>query len=155
MKLIPLLNKIELVNQLLLKGLDFFYPQFNHIIEPLMTSSLHIIVSARAFFYEMIKEEAKLCRLAPISYINAQDNYQHEATIISKRAKNNGTEGMTLFENHMLWLLKLQRLNSSSKNEKQAYSTLKVYALDHFVRREIAKKIADEAELDDKEATVM
>ena len=62
---------------------------------------------------------------------------------------------MTLFENHLLWLLKLQRMNSSSKIDKDAYSTIKVYALDHFVRREIAKKYADEAELDDQEGNFM
>lgn len=54
-----------------------------------------------------------------------------------------------LYENHLLWLLKLQRLSSSAQETQRRSLTVRVHALDHFVRREVAKKIAEEQAMDD------
>jgi hypothetical protein len=58
-----------------------------------------------------------------------------------------------LYENHILWLLKLQRL-SKSKDDGDSLK-LRIHALDHFVHREISKKIQQEREMDDAEALLL
>jgi len=52
-----LLTKCELINQLLVKGQDLYHACFNNIVEPLMTSSLFLVVSSRAYLHELIKAE--------------------------------------------------------------------------------------------------
>ena len=52
-----------------------------------------------------------------------------------------------------MWLLKLQRLKSADTGAHD--QSLRVHALDHFVRKEIAKKLSEEQEMDDQEAQVM
>lgn len=71
-----------------------------------------------------------------------------ESILLSKKESASGANSMILFENHLLWLLKLQRMQSDRQNSK----SLHVHVLDHFVRRDIAKKLAEEAAMDDVEA---
>jgi len=54
-----------------------------------------------------------------------------------------------IYENQLIWLLKYQRLCSQEDDIQ-----VKVHALDHFIHRDIAKKLAQEQELDDAEALV-
>jgi len=142
------LTKSEQANQLLIKGLDAFYPRFNHILEPLMTCSLHIVVSVRTYLHELIVEDSGLQRLDSLVHIASKENYMRESILLSKKESASGANSMILFENHLLWLLKLQRMQSDRQNSK----SLHVHVLDHFVRRDIAKKLAEEAAMDDVEA---
>ena len=79
-KLIRLLTKCELINQLLIKGQDMYFAHFNNIIEPLMVSSLHLIVGVRHYLYEIIRMDIdpKLTNL--MIGLDSEQCYQKETT---------------------------------------------------------------------------
>jgi len=148
------LTKCELINQLLIRGQDLHYASFNNIVEPLMTSSLLIVVSSRAYLHELVKADVDLQLMDHLVGLESKESYQQETTLQSKRAAGTSQERQILYENHVLWLLKLQRLCSVTSARRKCSLTVRVHALDHFVRREIAKKISQERLMDDMEAQV-
>jgi hypothetical protein len=66
-----LLSKCELINNLLLKGQDLYHPIFNNIMEPLMCSSLYLIVSTKAYF----ETEEK------VNQLETEGNYEGETVL--------------------------------------------------------------------------
>ena len=148
------LTKCELINQLLIRGQDLHYASFNNIVGPLMTSSLLIVVSSRAYLYELVKAEVDLQLMDHLVGLESKESYQQETALQSKRAANTRPERQLIYENHVLWLLKLQRLRSATPTHDKRSIVVRAHALDHFVRREIAKKISEELIMDDEEAQV-
>ena len=119
-----------------------------------MTSSLFIVVSSRAYLYELVKTEVDLQLFDHLVGLESKESYQRETTLQSKRAAGTRPERQLLYENHVLWLLKLQRLCSTTATRDKRSLLVRVHALDHFVRREITKKISEEQQFDDMEEQV-
>jgi len=107
-----ILTKCELINQRLVSGQDLHYASFNNIVEPLMTSSLFIVISARAYLYELVKPGMELELVDQVVGLVSPGSFQHDTAIESKRTAGTRPERQALYENHILWLLKLQRLCS-------------------------------------------
>lgn len=148
-----MLNKCELVNQLLLKGHDLHYAAFSNIIGPLMASSLGILIGTRAYLKHFVENAVGQEHHDRIIGLETPGSYQQQTALEGKRAASRGKDAQILYENQVLWLLKLQRLGPAQTEAKD--QSLRVHALDHFVRREIAKKLSEEQEMDDQEAQLM
>ena len=150
-----MLNKCELVNQLLLKGHDLHYASFGHIIGPLMASSLSVLVGTRVYLQGLVEAAVDQAHLGRLVGLEATGSYQQATALEGKRAASRGKDAQILYENQVLWLLKLQRLSPAGSGAQDQSLAVRVHALDHFVRREIAKKLAEEQEMDDDEAQLM
>ena len=119
-----------------------------------MTSSLFIVVSSRAYLYELVKDEVNEELVDHLVGLKSKESYQEDTTLQSKRAAGARPELQALYENHVLWLLKFSRLCSATPTRDKRSLVVRVHALDHFVRREITKKLAAENQMDEFEAQV-
>jgi len=81
-------------------------------------------------------------------------SYQRSTTLLCKKGSELSLDRQILYENQVLWLLQLQRLAKAPDQNDENSLAVRVHALDHFVRREVAKKMSEERELDDAEAQV-
>ena len=148
-----LATKCELIIHLLLKANDFFLSDFNNIIDEVLTSTLFIVVSTRVFLFEL-SEYQKVSTpdifQRVVGFECEQSSYQKE-TLQFAKDRSIDQEQKNLYENVLLWLVQAQRMR---RNVDQSIE-VKVHALDHIVRREVSKKLAQEQELDDAEAQVL
>ena len=116
-----------------------------------MVSSLHFVVAVRNYLYEMIREEIDPKVTDLIIGLDSDESYQKESTAWGKSIAGQNSQNQLIYENQMIWTLKFQRfchLNQDDTNQ------VKVHALDHFIHREISKKLAQEQEMDDAEAKI-
>ena len=86
------LNKCELVNQLLLKGHDIHYASFSHIIGPLMASSLGILTGARSYLLHLVEAATDLGHLDRMIGLETPGSYQQVTAIEGKRAASKGKD---------------------------------------------------------------
>ena len=96
-----LLTKCELINQLLVKGQDLYHACFNNIVEPLMTSSLFLVVSSRAYLHELIKAEVGDELVDRLVGLESAESYEQETALHCKAsgsAKNASPERQILYE---------------------------------------------------------
>jgi hypothetical protein len=115
-----------------------------------MVTGLHVIVAVRNYLYEIISEDIDPNTSELLIGLGSEQSYQKETTVWGKQISlGKKTDGQLIYENQLLWLLKHQRLSSQ---EDDIY--VKVHALDHFIRRDIAVKLAQEQAMDDAEAKV-
>jgi hypothetical protein len=83
-----------------------YFAHFNNIIEPLMVSSLHLIVGVRHYLYEIIREDIdpKLTNL--MIGLDSDHCYQKETTQWGKTVAGKNSESQMIYENQMMWILK-------------------------------------------------
>lgn len=120
-----------------------------------MANSLHILIGSRVYLHELVEAAVDQNHLEHIVGLETPGSYQRVTTLESKQAASSGLNGEILYENQVLWLLKLQRLCPATPGTRDHCLAVRVHALDHFVRREIAKKLSEEQAMDDDEAQVM
>jgi len=77
---------------------------------------------------------------------------QEEFVAVGKKvAQKNPDSPPVLYQNILYWLMKLQRLLSHHQGDSKV---IRVHTLDYFLRSEIARKMAQEGEMDKQEAQV-
>jgi hypothetical protein len=81
------------VNQLLIKGQDLYFAQFNNIVEPLMVTSLHVIVSVRNYLYEIIREDIDPKTTELLIGLGSEESYQKETSVWGKQISSGKTDG--------------------------------------------------------------
>lgn len=128
-------TSIQTVSSLLLKGLESFFPAFNHIVKDLFLLAAAITDSTRVFLLMAAKLRPNLA-LAKCFINLGTEASKPLLSAQSKLAKQ--SKNKALYERQLLWSVKLTRLSQVS--EQSVVSQ----AFDYFVRREIMRKMKEE-----------
>ena len=117
---------------------------FNHIVSKLFPACLSLVTNVRrcGLALDAIRRKITPCRSLGQATINLRPEPHSKPNMLQDilRRTSRDAKEKELNEKTLLWSLKLCRLRASGANQQRALS----HIFDYFVRREVAKKLAEE-----------
>eukprot|EP00347_Sterkiella_histriomuscorum_P024492 403330924 len=161
------MNKVFVIQNMIYKGgYETYFLHFNHLISLLMLTILtfvegvQIYISQRSINQQNLVLQQTLTKFTQPSHKTYELFYNlqiFQMRQFTKQTQNSA--GQLFYEQALKSLIKFKRISHSSNNgsignTNAVEKELSTFILEHFVRREIGKKLKEEQAMDDAEALI-